>query len=65
MAEFRLEVDRMFLEKMNYLDVEKYLKTRDTVVIPVGSIENHGKHMPPRHGYDDTASHCRAVFSHV
>ena len=46
MAEFRLEVDRMFLEKMNYLDVEKYLKTRDTVVIPVGSIENHGKHMP-------------------
>ena len=36
----------MFLEKMNYLDVEKYLKTRDTVVIPVGSIENHGKHMP-------------------
>lgn len=23
MAEFRLEVDRMFLEKMNYLDVEK------------------------------------------
>ena len=46
MAEFRLEVDKMFLEKMNYLDVEKYLKTRDTVVIPVGSIENHGKHMP-------------------
>ena len=46
MAEFRLEVDKMFLEKMNYLDVEKYLKTRDTVVIPVGSIENHGKHNP-------------------
>ena len=46
MAEFGLEVDRMFLEKMNYLDVEKYLKTRDTVVIPVGSIENDGKHMP-------------------
>ena len=31
---------------MNYLEVEAYLKTKDTVVIPVGSLENHGKHMP-------------------
>lgn len=36
----------MFLEKMNYLDVEAYLARKDTVVIPVGSLENHGKHMP-------------------
>lgn len=36
----------MFLEHMNYLEVEDYLKRRDTVVIPVGSLENHGKHMP-------------------
>ena len=36
----------MFLEKMNYLEVEEYLKNQNTVVIPVGSIENHGKHMP-------------------
>ena len=36
----------MFLEKMNYLDVEQYLSRKDTVVIPVGSLENHGKHMP-------------------
>lgn len=36
----------MFLEHMNYLEVEAYLKTKDTVVIPIGSLENHGKHMP-------------------
>lgn len=36
----------MYLSKMNYLEVEEYLKTSDTIVIPVGSIENHGKHMP-------------------
>ncbi|MBQ1240984.1 MAG: creatininase family protein, partial [Lachnospiraceae bacterium] len=36
----------MFLAKMNYLEVEEYLKKSDTIVIPVGSLENHGKHMP-------------------
>ena len=36
----------MFLERMNYPDVEKYLEQHDAVVIPVGSLENHGKHMP-------------------
>lgn len=36
----------MFLANCNYLDVEAYLKERDTILIPVGSLENHGKHMP-------------------
>ena len=36
----------MFLSKMNYLEVEEYLKKSDTIVIPIGSLENHGKHMP-------------------
>lgn len=36
----------MFLSRMNYLEVEEYLKKSDTIVIPVGSLENHGKHMP-------------------
>lgn len=36
----------MFLSRMNYLDVEAYLKKSDTVIIPVGSLENHGLHMP-------------------
>lgn len=36
----------MFLAKMNYLEVEEYLKKNDTILIPIGSLENHGKHMP-------------------
>lgn len=36
----------MFLAKMNYLEVEEYLKKSDTIVIPVGSLENHGLHLP-------------------
>ena len=36
----------MFLSRMNYREVEKYLENSDTIVIPVGSLENHGLHMP-------------------
>jgi len=36
----------MYLEEMNYLEVEEYLKNNDTVIIVTGSCENHGKHMP-------------------
>lgn len=36
----------MFLAHMNHLQVTEYLKSSDTIVIPVGSIENHGLHMP-------------------
>ena len=36
----------MYLAEMNYLQVEEYLKKNDTIIIPIGSLENHGKHMP-------------------
>jgi len=36
----------MFLERMNYLQVEEYLKENDSIMIVTGSLENHGKHMP-------------------
>lgn len=36
----------MFLAEMNYLEVEEYLRRSDAVLIPVGSLENHGKHLP-------------------
>lgn len=36
----------MYLAKMNYREVEEYLKTSDAILIPVGSLENHGLHLP-------------------
>lgn len=36
----------MYLANMNYREVEQYLKTSDAILIPVGSLENHGLHMP-------------------
>ena len=36
----------MYLDRMNYLEVEEYLKKHDSVLIVTGSTENHGKHMP-------------------
>ena len=36
----------MFLSRMNYEEVNEYLKKSDAVIIPVGSLENHGLHMP-------------------
>jgi len=36
----------MYLAHRNYREVEEYLKTSDTILIPVGSLENHGLHMP-------------------
>ena len=36
----------MYLAHMNYCQVEQYLKSSDAVLIPVGSLENHGLHLP-------------------
>ena len=36
----------MYLAHMNYREVEAYLQHHDSIIIPVGSLENHGLHMP-------------------
>ncbi|MFC1783940.1 creatininase family protein, partial [Planctomycetota bacterium] len=36
----------LILQEMSWLDVENYLKTSDMVIIPLGSTEQHGKHLP-------------------
>jgi creatinine amidohydrolase len=35
-----------YLPHMTWEEVEQYLRTSDMVIIPVGSIEQHGKHLP-------------------
>ena len=34
------------LEELSWLDVKKYLKRESVVIVPVGSIEQHGPHLP-------------------
>lgn len=36
----------LVLQEMTWTDVEKYLETNDMVIIPLGSTEQHGPHMP-------------------
>ena len=36
----------MYLSHMNIPEVQEYLKHNDTILLPVGSLENHGLHMP-------------------
>ena len=35
-----------YMPHMTWEEVEQYLRTSDMVIIPVGSIEQHGKHLP-------------------
>lgn len=36
----------LVIQEMSWFDVQEYLKTNDTVIIPIGSTEQHGPHMP-------------------
>jgi creatinine amidohydrolase len=36
----------LVLQEMSWKDVEEYLKTSDMVIIPLGSTEQHGPHLP-------------------
>jgi len=36
----------LILQEMTWCDVQAYLKTSDMVIIPLGSTEQHGPHMP-------------------
>ena len=36
----------MYLEHATCQDVEDYLRVSQTILIPMGSLENHGRHMP-------------------
>lgn len=36
----------LVLQEMSWLDVQEYLKSSDMIIIPLGSTEQHGKHLP-------------------
>jgi creatinine amidohydrolase len=36
----------LILQEMSWVDVQNYLKTSDMVIIPLGSTEQHGPHLP-------------------
>ena len=35
-----------YLHENKWEDVEAYLKEKKTILLPVGSVEQHGKHLP-------------------
>lgn len=40
------EAEALVLQEMSWTDVAEYLKTNNMVIIPLGSTEQHGPHMP-------------------
>ena len=44
--EFRDKFRSWNLAHLSYVDIAEYLKTKDTVLIPMASTEQHGPHLP-------------------
>jgi creatinine amidohydrolase len=44
--EFRAKFRSWNLAHLSYVDIAEYLKTKDTVLIPMASTEQHGPHLP-------------------
>ncbi|OQX94362.1 hypothetical protein B6I21_09560 [candidate division KSB1 bacterium 4572_119] len=41
-----IQSKELVLQEMSWIDVQEYLKSNDMVIIPLGSTEQHGPHMP-------------------
>ncbi len=39
-------MEPLVLQEMSWVDVKEYLKSNDMVIIPIGSTEQHGPHLP-------------------
>lgn len=44
--EFRSKFRSWNLAHLSYIDIREYLKTKDTILIPMASTEQHGPHLP-------------------
>jgi creatinine amidohydrolase len=40
------ELKSVWLQENKWEDIEVYLQTNKTIIVPVGSVEQHGKHLP-------------------
>ena len=44
--EFRKKFLSWELGDLSYIDVQEYLKEKDTILVPMASFEQHGQHLP-------------------
>jgi creatinine amidohydrolase len=45
-AEFRENFRTWNMAYLTYVDIQKYLETKDTILVPIASTEQHGPHLP-------------------
>lgn len=53
--------EALVLQEMSWTDVRDYLKTNDMVIIPIGSTEQHGPHMPLGTDYYEATGMAREI----
>ncbi len=51
----------LVLQEMTWTDVEEYIKTNDMVIIPIGSTEQHGPHMPLGTDFYEAFETCKLI----
>lgn len=51
----------LILQEMTWTDVRDYLKTSDMVIIPLGSTEQHGPHMPLGTDFYEALGMCKLI----
>lgn len=55
------EGEPLVLQEMTWTDVKDYLKTCDMVIIPLGSTEQHGPHLPLGTDYYEATGMCKLI----
>ncbi|UCC38208.1 MAG: creatininase family protein [Candidatus Aminicenantes bacterium] len=55
------EGDPLILQEMSWTDVRDYLKTNDMVIIPLGSTEQHGPHLPLGTDFYEALGMCKLI----
>mgnify|MGYP001033633632 CR=1 FL=1 len=51
----------LVLQEMSWTDVSNYLKTNDMIIIPLGSTEQHGPHLPLGTDFYEASGLCKRI----